>query len=58
MNDERFSAPQQASDHPGKPPKRLASEDLFRSGPRVEIVHCGQVYVLQVTRQGKLTLTK
>ena len=58
MNQEEYSAPRPPDDNANKTPKRLASHDLFGSGQRVEIIHGGQVYVLQITRQGKLILTK
>jgi hemin uptake protein HemP len=38
--------------------RRLSSTELFRSGSRVEIDHQGATYRLQITRQGKLILTK
>lgn len=38
--------------------RRLSSTELFRSGNRVEIDHRGTTYRLQITRQGKLILTK
>jgi hemin uptake protein HemP len=38
--------------------RRLSSTDLFRSGSRIEIDHQGVTYRLQITRQGKLILTK
>jgi hemin uptake protein HemP len=41
-----------------KTPPRYSSEQLFGSARQIEIVHGGQVYLLQVTRQGKLILTK
>ncbi len=34
------------------------SRDLFREGRRVHIEHGAGTYVLQITRQGKLILTK
>ena len=40
------------------PCRLMNSRDLFGSQRRIQIVHDGQVYVLQVTRQGKLILTK
>jgi len=36
----------------------LRSEDLFRGGPEVRVVHAGHEYRLRITRQGKLILTK
>lgn len=38
--------------------RRLSSTELFREGSRVEIDHRGTTYRLQITRQGKLILTK
>jgi hemin uptake protein HemP len=52
------------SDNPVRQPtavagiRRLSSTELFRSGSRVEIDHQGATYRLQITRQGKLILTK
>lgn len=37
---------------------RLASRDLFGQETRVEIEHSGEIYLLQITRHGKLILTK
>ncbi|WP_447970608.1 hemin uptake protein HemP [Nitrospira sp. M1] len=49
----------------GKPvrtpvPSHLAIEslDLFQGHQKIIIIHQGQEYTLQVTRQGKLLLTK
>jgi hemin uptake protein HemP len=39
-------------------PLRLRSSDLFRCSNRVEIEHRGETYRLQITRQGRLILTK
>lgn len=38
--------------------RQFESKDLFRTGKRVEITHGDQIYLLQITRQGKLILTK
>lgn len=38
--------------------RRLASKDLFGGARRLEIEHRGEIYRLQITRQGKLILTK
>ncbi|MDJ0739928.1 MAG: hemin uptake protein HemP [Gammaproteobacteria bacterium] len=38
--------------------RRLDSRDLFGPDRRVRIVHGGETYLLQITRQGKLLLTK
>jgi len=37
---------------------RLDSEQLLRGAPTVEIEHAGQRYLLRVTRENKLILTK
>ncbi len=39
-------------------PPRLCTAELFRGGNRIEIEHRGETYRLQITRQGKLILTK
>lgn len=46
-------------DHPppGQAPV-LASCQLFRSNNTVRIVHAGQCYLLRLTRENKLILTK
>ena len=37
---------------------RLSTTELFRGHSRIEIEHKGETYRLQITRQGKLILTK
>ena len=39
-------------------PRRLSSKDLFGTATRLRIEHGGCEYLLQITRQGKLILTK
>lgn len=39
-------------------PRRLSSNDLFAGHSRLLIEHDGADYLLQITRQGKLILTK
>jgi len=39
-------------------PPRIDSRQILAGGSAVEIVHCGQLYVLRVTRENKLLLTK
>jgi hemin uptake protein HemP len=39
-------------------PRRLSSKDLFGPATRLRIEHGGCEYLLQITRQGKLILTK
>ena len=46
-------AAEKATDRP-----RVDSEQLFRGAPAVEIEHAGQRYLLRVTRENKLILTK
>lgn len=42
----------------GKSVPRVNSQDLLRDRRRVIIAHRGEEYVLQVTRAGRLILTK
>ncbi|HQU78916.1 MAG TPA: hemin uptake protein HemP [Azonexus sp.] len=37
---------------------RVDSEQLLQGAPTVEIDHAGQLYLLRVTRENKLILTK
>lgn len=37
---------------------RICSEQLFQQRTRIDILHRGETYRLQITRQGKLILTK
>lgn len=39
-------------------PRRLDSAELLRGAGMVEIEHAGQRYLLRVTRENKLILTK
>jgi hemin uptake protein HemP len=39
-------------------PQRVPSSRLLGEAATVEIEHCGQCYVLRVTRENKLILTK
>lgn len=39
-------------------PRRIDSRELFRDSNQVEILHQGATYRLQITRLGKLILTK
>lgn len=41
-----------------QPRPRVASEELLRGNSAVEIDHAGQRYLLRVTRENKLILTK
>jgi len=50
-----------SQNQPSKPAattKPLRSKDLFGDQSRIEIEHRGEIYRLQITRQGKLILTK
>lgn len=42
----------------GHSPRRLCSNELFAGHSRLLIAHDGVDYLLQITRQGKLILTK
>jgi len=41
-----------------QPRPRIASEELLRGNSALEIDHAGQRYLLRVTRENKLILTK
>lgn len=41
-----------------QPRPRIASEELLRGNSALEIEHAGQRYLLRVTRENKLILTK
>ena len=43
---------------PIEPHPRIQSKELFRNTQRVDIEHRGEIYHLQITRHGKLILTK
>ncbi len=43
---------------PLAPRPSIDSRELLRGAPAVEIEHAGQRYVLRVTRENKLILTK
>ena len=47
---------QVAQNPPNRPP--IASAELLRGASTVEIEHAGQRYLLRVTRENKLILTK
>ena len=44
--------------HTPTPPQRINSSELLAGGKRLVIEHRGVSYILQVTRSGKLILTK
>lgn len=48
---------QKKAEHPSQPPAHVAA-DLTRGGNQAWIEHSGQIYVLRITRAGKLILTK
>lgn len=52
-----MTQPEPREDHPRKPPTYTA-EDLTDGGNQAWIEHSGQIYVLRITRAGKLILTK
>lgn len=55
------SQPKPAPHQPNPPaplPSRLDSEAILRGANSVEIEHAGQRYLLRVTRENKLILTK
>jgi hemin uptake protein HemP len=43
---------------PPLPRPCIDSNELLRGAPAVEIAHAGQRYILRVTRENKLILTK
>lgn len=47
-----------SGENSGYPPRRLCSNELFAGQSRLLIEHDGMSYLLQITRQGKLILTK
>ncbi|MCB4359000.1 hemin uptake protein HemP [Quatrionicoccus australiensis] len=49
-------SPPQAESNDARP--RLESEQILRGNNTVEIEHAGQRYLLRVTRENKLILTK
>jgi hemin uptake protein HemP len=50
-------APNAAADQQGTPPPAYQSQDLFKGGKVVLIVHQGREYWLRITSAGKLILT-
>jgi len=52
---EKSRSPVRAS---SSPVRVVSSRELFDGGQRVDIQHEGETYRLQITRQGKLILTK
>jgi len=56
----KHPTPPPAPHDPAKPPKprTIDSQTLFGPVQQVWITHQGETYKLQITRQGKLILTK
>ena len=56
----KHPTPPIAPHDPAKPPKprTIDSQALFGPAQQVWITHQGETYKLQITRQGKLILTK
>ena len=42
----------------GGRPRRMASAELFGDANKIEITHEGVIYLLRITKNGKLILTK
>lgn len=53
-----LTPPQSQADSLAAEPRVLSSQDLFRDSNTVEIEHRGQRYLLRLTRENKLILTK
>ena len=51
-------APQPQPARATPPPRTIDSQTLFGTASQVLIAHQGETYKLQITRQGKLILTK
>ncbi len=58
MNSQTKPVPPTASNAAAGALPRIASEDILRGSNTVEIAHAGQRYLLRVTRENKLILTK
>lgn len=58
MENQVKPAPPAPPVEPGTQPARLDSIQLLRGASTVEIEHAGQRYLLRVTRENKLILTK
>lgn len=58
MTRQQKSPSQSVPSATGLNPPRIASADILRGAPTAEIEHAGQRYLLRVTRENKLILTK
>jgi hemin uptake protein HemP len=59
MTDQRKPVEPQEPEYPLPPlPKLITSDELFGEERQILIDHAGSVYRLQITKQGKLILTK
>jgi len=61
MTDQRKPVEPQEPEHPlalSPLPKLITSDELFGEDRQILIDHAGSVYRLQITKQGKLILTK
>lgn len=52
------NAPDQPTSSASVPRRRIDSDTLLQGAPALEINHAGQTYLLRVTRENKLILTK
>ncbi len=50
--------PRRRDTHRSRDCRQIESERLMQGKDQLEIIHRGEIYRLQVTRQGKLILTK
>jgi len=58
MNDHSKTTPPASPQSPKGPVVRLESGEILKGANTVEIEHAGQRYLLRVTRENKLILTK
>lgn len=58
MNTPAQPQPLQFNEDSNAPRQRLKSDELFRGSNAVEIEHDGKHYLLRITRENKLILTK
>lgn len=57
-NDQKMNSPTVEKSGSDKAPRKVASHDLFKESSKMIIEHQGDNYTLQITRNGKLILTK
>ena len=55
---DRTSGPPRSTQTPALSRRRLDSQEIFLGSNAIEIEHAGHCYVLRVTRENKLILTK